>query len=65
VISGWRPRRTAISAASSACWRARFSIAVLSTEESTAPTAIVSSRLMTPKRVSRLVLRSRRRRLMR
>ena len=46
VNCGWRPRRTAISAASSACWRARSSMALLSTEESTAPTATVSSRLI-------------------
>ena len=64
VNCGWSPRRTAMRAASSACWRARASMAVLSTDESTAPTAIVSTRLTTPKRVSRLVVRSRRRRLM-
>src|SRR5215213_6931531 len=39
-------------------------MAVLRTEDSTRPTAIVSTRLMAAKRASRLVFRNRRRRLM-
>jgi hypothetical protein len=40
---GWRPMRTVTVTADSACSRARSAIRLLSTVDSTAPTAIVTS----------------------